>query len=515
MIQMKSRKNCDGTFRLMIVTVAIVTQLILFAYIALLLRHYAFFAYAFLEVFGLLIVFYIIDRNKTSAYTVAWSIIILIMPVFGGLVYLMWGRSATNTKKSKHIRKILVESLRKFKHDPKLRLALQEQYPDCNKVSVYLENEGFPLYKNTKCTYYPLGENHFKAMIEDLKRARKFIFLEYYILSKGFLWDEIYEILREKAAQGVEVRLMYDDFGSIMTAPDQLHKTLKDDHIQVYRFNPVHCKLSRLFINYRNHQKVAVIDGNVGYTGGTNLADEYANIYEKHGHWKDTAIRLEGEAVYSLTVTFLQMWETESNSSEDYEKYSVTGTYVQDETEGFYQPFNDGPVNHPHNPAEATYRQIIYSAREYVYITTPYLVVEDNMTDALCLAAKSGVDVRIITPKIWDHWYVHMVTRSNYGRLLKNGVRIYEYTPGYIHAKTIISDDNHAVTGSINMDYRSFFLHFENGVWICGAPVLQEIRHDIESLFPISEEITLEQWKNRPVHSKIIQFVLKLLIPLL
>lgn len=511
---MKYRKNRDGTFHIMIVAAAIVAQLICFAYIAMLLRHYVFQSYIIMEAFGLFIVFSIIDRNKISAYTVAWSIIIMMMPMFGGLVYLMWGRSATNTKKSKRIRNLLFEGLKKFKHDPKLHSELKERYPDYRKVSVYLEHEGFPLYKRTKCTYYPLGELHFKAMIEDLKKARKFIFLEYYILSKGDLWDEIYRILKEKASQGVEVRILFDDFGSMLTAPENLIKKLKNDHIKVYRFNSIFRNLFRLFINYRNHQKIAIIDGIIGYTGGTNLADEYANIYDKYGHWKDTAIRMEGDAVYSLTVIFLQMWETESNRPENYDIYAPSEESIPNESEGFFQPFSDGPVNHPHNPAEATYRQILYSAKEYVYITTPYLVVEDNMTDALCLAAKSGVDVRIITPKKWDHWYVHMVTRSNYGRLVKSGVRIYEYSPGYIHAKTIISDDTHAVTGSINMDYRSFFLHFENGVWICGSPVLQKIRQDIEALFPICEEISYEQWKNRPFYIKLVQFFLRLFIPL-
>jgi cardiolipin synthase len=511
---MKPRRNNTGGIRLFIVVLAILAQLVLFAYFAMWLRHFAFYAYAFFEVFGLIMAFSIIEKHKNSAYTLAWVIIILIMPIYGSIIYIMWGRSGTNTKKSRRIRNIMSESLKRFTHDSELRLELQERYPNYNKISVYLEKEGFPLYKNTRCTYYPLGELQFEAMIEDLKKAQKFIFLEYYILSKGYLWDKIHAILKEKAAEGVEVRLLYDDFGSILTVPDNLIKTLKDENIQVYRFNPVYSSLSRLYINYRNHQKIAMIDGIIGYTGGTNLADEYANLYERYGHWKDTAIRLEGEAVYSLTVTFLQMWETESNQKEDYEAYRpVLNEPIPDH--GFYQPFNDGPVNHPSNPAESVYRQILYSAHDYVYITTPYLVVEDSMTDALCLAASSGIDVRIITPRVWDRWYVHMVTRSNYGRLLENGVRIYEYTPGYIHAKTIISDDIHAVTGSINMDYRSFYLHFENGVWICGASVLQDIRQDIESLFLISDEITLEKWKHRPLHLKIIQSLLRVLIPLL
>jgi len=396
--------------------------------------------------------------------------------------------------------------------DPGVYAELGAVHPTRKRISGYLGRKAFPLYKNTKCDYYPLGELQFEAMLKDMENAEKFIFLEYFILDNGELWKKFEELMIRKAEQGVEIRLMFDDLGSIVTAPDNLIKRLAGHGIQAKRFNPVHRYVSRLYINFRNHQKIAVVDGNVGYTGGTNLADEYANIYPKHGHWKDTAIRLEGDAVWSLTVAFLQMWESESNNKSDYEVYRPT--YSCD-GQGFYQPFTDGPVNNPDNPAEVMYRTIINNAKDYVYITTPYLVIDNTMMEALCTVALGGTDVRIITPKIWDHWYVHMVTQSNYGELLAAGVKICEYTPGYIHAKTIISDDDHAVTGSINMDYRSFYLHFENGVWICGAPVLKDIKRDIEETFKVCEEIQLDDWLRRPWYVKCLQTVLRLFAVLL
>lgn len=465
-----------------------------------------------LELTGFIQVLSISEKNRSLTQTVPWLILILLLPVFGHLLYLLWGRSGTHSRKSKKINQILSLGSQWRKQSPGVAASLAEQHPLKKRTAVYLQQEGFPLYTNTDCAYFPLGELQFKALLSDLEKAEHYIFMEFFIVSEGQLWNRIHEILKLKASQGVEVRLLYDDLGSIFTLPKDFIERLAAEGICAQRFNPAHKYLARLYLNFRNHQKIVVIDGKIGYTGGTNLADEYANLYEKHGHWKDAAIRLTGEAVWGLTVTFLQMWEAETELPEDYERYHPRTDVAG---HGFYQPFDDGPVNHEHNPAEAVYRQTIHSAQKYVWITTPYLVIDEIMVDALCTAATSGIDVRIVTPKVWDHWYVHMVTRSNYGKLLKLGVRIYEYTPGYIHAKAILSDDIHAVTGSINMDYRSFYLHFENGVSIYGAPVLQDIKNDMLDTFAVSEEISYEQWKARPYRIIILQSFLRLFIPLL
>ncbi len=423
-----------------------------------------------------------------------------------------WGRASNRGWKNERLRPAIERGAAFLHNNPEVVASFQSKCPTRKKVSNYLEGKGFPLYENTKCDYFPLGELQFEAMLKDLEKAEKFICLEYFILNTGQLWSKIEEVLVRKAAVGVEVRLMIDDLGSVITMPDSVVKNLREKNIQVVRFSPVHRYITRFSINYRNHRKITVIDGNIAYTGGTNIADEYANIYPKFGHWKDTAIRMEGEAVWGLTVTFLQMWESESDTQTDYEAYRPDVTIDE---KGFYQPFADGPANNPDNPAETMYRTIINNAKEYVYITTPYLIIDGAMIDALCTAAQGGIDVRIITPHIWDMWYVHMVTESNYGDLLKAGVKIYEYSPGYIHAKSIISDGDNGIIGSINMDYRSFHLSFENGVWICDAPVLKDMETDIIETCKVSHEVELEEWLKRPWHKRVIESVLRLFSVLL
>jgi len=505
------RHKYRGLLRIIVVGLISIAQLVLLAVLVILLRQNSIYLYFTLEVIGLIEVLFLANKNQSSAYTIAWVIVILILPVFGIVLYLMWGRTPTHSRKSKRTREIVSKGVKHLNRDKDVREDIEKQFPERKRIVRYLEEQGFPVYENTVCSYYPLGEFKFRQMIHDMKQAKRFIFIEYFIINDGILWSTIYEVLKEKVKEGVEVRVLYDDLGSIITVPNHFIKQLENDGIKVTAFNPVHKYVSRFYLNFRNHQKIVVIDGNIGYTGGANLADEYANLYEKHGHWKDTAIRLEGEAVWSLTVTFLQIWQSENLIEEDYSKYRPTTEIKGD---GFYQPFSDSPISNK-NVAEIMYRQIISSARKYVYITTPYLVIDDTMINELCLAALTGTDVRIITPKVYDKWYVYMVTCSNYKRLLEAGVRIFEYTPGYMHAKTIISDDDNAIVGSINMDYRSFYLHFENGVWICGSSVIQDIKEDILKTMDQCEEIILEEWNKRPWYKKASELFFRIFAPLL
>lgn len=546
------RVNVAGLLRIVLVGVLVAAQLALLTLSIVFLRTHVLWLYVGLQVIGLVEVLTMVERHRTPAFSIAWLCIMMILPVFGHILFLLWGRSTTNGKKSRHMLAAINDGMRYLQQDPATATRFEKECPTHHKLSAYLSKEGFPVFDGTASKYYALGEDQFDDLLVDLQQAERFIFLEFFIVASGLLWERVHPILRQKAAEGVEVRLLYDDFGSIVTLPKGLPAILAAEGILVRGFNPVHKHISRLMVNYRNHQKIVVVDGHIGYTGGTNLADEYANLYEKHGHWKDVAIRLEGEAVWGLTVTFLQMWACEEEATgaafqpEDYQAYqaqparhaktlpapgmpgdgdgaeaAARGTVVQDTSEGrpvlsgFYQPFCDGPVNHPSNPAEAVYRQSAFYATQYLYIATPYLIIEDNMADAFCLAAASGVDVRIITPGKWDKWTVFMVTRSNYGRLLAGGVRIFEYTPGFIHAKTVISDDSFAMTGSINLDYRSLYLHFENGVCIYDAPVLQDIKADAEATLAQCHEVTLEEWKGYPWYSKLIQSVLRIIAPLL
>lgn len=507
----KRKKRTPGTLRVVIVFLALIAQVLLLAYFVVLLKQNAIYLYFLLEIAGAATIMIIVANDRNSSYTIFWLIIMAILPVVGYLLFLFWGTTGQTSQESRRIIKNLSYGSGFLNQDPQVYGNFALGHPYRKRLGTALRNEGFPIYQNTQCCYYPLGELQFEKLIEDLEQAQKFIFLEYYIISDGQLWDRIHNILRRKAQQGVEVRVMLDDFGSLRNLSDNFSKELIRENIKAARFNPVHVNIFSLLINYRNHQKIAVIDGNIGYTGGTNIADEYVNITHRLGHWKDSSIRLEGDAVWTLTVTFLQMWDAVSDCQSDYSCYLPS---VHVEGMGFYQPFADNPVNNPVNPAQETYSQIISTARRYLYITTPYLVIDNAMKDILCLAAKGGIDVRIVTPRIWDHWYVHMVTQSNYDDLLQGGIRIYEYTPGFIHSKIIISDDDNAVIGSINMDYRSFFLHFEDGVWICGSPVLQDIKADVLDIFSVSQEINLADWRKRPLHLKLAQALLRVFAPL-
>ncbi|MDD4802191.1 MAG: cardiolipin synthase [Syntrophomonas sp.] len=507
----KRKKRTPGTVRVVMVILALLAQLLLLAYIVDLLKNNTIYLYFSLELAGAILVIAIVTKKRNSAYVITWLIVMMIMPVLGYLLFLIWGTPGLTHWKSKRINESISYSQTFVHQDYDVYSEFLNQHTSRKKLGTYLYNEGFPIYKHTQCSYYSLGELKFAKMIADMEQAQKFIFLEYYIVAEGELWDRIHQVLLQKVQQGVEVRILLDDLGSITKLSDSFAKELRSEGIQTIRFNPVHQNIFRLLINYRNHQKITIIDGNIGYTGGTNIGDEYVNITSELGHWRDSGIRLEGDAVWGLTVTFLQMWDSETNLRSDYLRYMPTSKV---EGSGFFQPFADGPFNNPINPAEDIYRNLVASAQEYVYITTPYLVLDNSLKDILCLAAKSGIDVRIVTPKKGDHWYVHMVTQSNYHDLLAAGIKIYEYTPGFIHAKIIISDDDNGIMGSINMDYRSFYFHFENGVWICGAPVLQDIKTDIADIISVSEEIILDEWIKRALYKKIIQDILRIFAPL-
>jgi len=491
--------------RLIRFALMVFVEIITFLIMIFVLRTWAADVFNMLYWFSFAAVAYIIIK-RNNPYSIKWVVIILAFPVYGLFLYIFFARTDIIGGRNKKLRDALERGTAFLLKNPEVYAKLGQARPERKRIAGYLGRKGQPLYNNTNCEYYPLGELQFDAMLKDMESAEKFIFMEYFIITQGELWDKIEEILIRKAVQGVEVRIMMDDIGSIRF-PQKTIRRLKKNNIHIRRFGNVLGIFSRYYFNFRNHQKITVIDGNIGYTGGANVADEYINAYPKLGHWKDTAIRLEGEAVWSLTVAFLQMWDGETKTKSDYEAYRPG---ISCESNGFYQPFMDGPVVDADYIAKNMYKMFIYNAKKYIYITTPYLVVDATMLDALRVAAKGGTDVRIIVPKIWDKWFVHMVTLSNYQTLLEAGVRIFEYTPGFIHAKTIISDDDHAVIGTINMDFRSYYLHYENGVWICDAPVIKDIKKDMDETFAECEEIDLDKWAKRPWHEKFLQAIMRL-----
>ncbi len=501
----------SGISRAVMVGIAVLLQLAVMIILVYYLQMFSIWVYYVIELFSVILVFGLV--NDSESYKHFWIVIVLVLPVFGFFLYFMWGRKRTNSKTHRHFREVEGKMLDSLKQDQDILEQFRSIHPNKVQISRFLSREGFPLYNNTEVSYYGLGEEMKDALLEDLRKAKSYIFMEFFIIKEGVFWRDVYEILREKVKEGVEVRLLVDDFGAIFINTSQFREGIRANGIRLAEFAPIHKDISRLSFNYRNHQKIAVIDGNVGYTGGINLADEYINEQKRFGHWKDTAVRLEGEGVYSLTCFFLEMWQiAEGTGALDYTLYKPT---VRIESQSMVQPFADGPANNPKNTAESAYTHLINKARDYIYITTPYLVLDQKMIDDLCRAAESGVDVRIITPHIYDKWYVYMVTVSNYGSLIKKGVHIYEYQPGFIHAKNAVVDDEIAVCGTINMDYRSFYLHYEDAVLMSKTPAVMDIKQDFLDTLQVCREIQYAEWLHRPLRQRFIQSLLRVFSPLL
>ena len=501
------------TQRVVITALLIVLQaLLLFGFIWKLDNYFVYF-YAGSVLLSLLITLGIINSKSNPAYKIAWLIPILLFPVFGGLVYLLFGSDRTGRYLRKKLQGIGTE-MDNVIGEAHRRSGAEQLPPDAANQSRYISHCAYcPPYQNTTTEYLPLGEVKFERMVEELKKAKHYIFLEYFIIQEGKMWNTILDILRQKAAEGVDVRVIYDDMGCIMILPTGYDRTLEQMGIKCRIFNPFVPILSSRF-NTRDHRKICVIDGNVGFTGGINLADEYINAYEKHGHWKDTSILLKGEAVFNLTVMFLSMWDylDSTTGKTDYSRYYPT---VWDENaKGYVQPFADNPLD-DEAVGETVYLNLINKAKRYVYITTPYLILSSEMLTALTSAAKCGVDVRIITPHVPDKWYVHAVSRSHYQPLSEAGVKIYEYTPGFIHAKTFVVDDDYAVVGTINLDYRSLYLHFECAVWMYQTPSVAQVRDDFFKTQQISQEITLEECRSLSFPRRLGRSVLRVFAPLM
>lgn len=483
------------THRVVTVSVAIVLQLMVL--ILIMSRFNAFFTsfYSIMLLVSGLAVIWIVNGKSNPAYKIAWIIPILLVPIFGGIFYGIFGNNRLSKRDKKKMRRIETKSKASTPPQPKAMANLKALDQNAYVQSHYISEFAYsPAYENTESTYYPLGEDMFEAMKSALKSAEKYIFMEYFIIEEGLMWQGILDILEEKAKAGVDVRLIYDDIGCIFTLPKHYHKRLEAKGIKVGVFNPFLPMMSSRF-NNRDHRKITVIDGIIGFTGGCNLADEYINAYEKYGHWKDSAVKIEGEAVWSLAVMFLSLWDYIKNTDEPIEPFVPVSP--KRASDGFVQPFTDNPLDN--EPVGASiYLNLIHKAQNYVYIKSPYLIIDNELFTALSIAAKSGIDVRIMTPGIPDKWYVHATTRSYYEMLLESGVKIYEYLPGFIHEKTFVVDDIYGVVGTVNLDYRSLYLHFECGVWLFRTKSILAMKADFLKLLRHCEVITLE--KCRSVH---------------
>ena len=501
--------------RIFVFILAVLLQLIWLLLLAWGMTNLATPATWLVESLSLIFVLWIVNKKINPAYKLAWTILILAFPVFGVVVYVLFGQSRVAGAMTKESSAVLHEIKNYFKESHTVRKELKEADPGVSNQSAYIRDyAGFPLQNHTSTKYYPVGEAMFADMLEDLKQARHFIFLEYFIIHEGKMWNQILEILEEKAKEGVDVRLIYDDMGCVTTLPYRYYKKLQAKGIKCAAFNPVRPILN-IILNNRDHRKILVIDGHTGYTGGINLADEYINEDVRFGHWKDTGIRLHGEGVWNLTVMFLQMWCVITGTRTHIPAYSPYVYHMEEfENDGFVQPYGDTPLDNE-TVGEDVYLNIINQAKNYVYICTPYLIIDNEMMTALCLASKRGVDVRIMTPGIPDKKIIFLLTQSYYEQLIEAGVRIYEYTPGFLHSKTFVCDDTIATVGTINLDYRSLYLHFECAVWMYQSRAVMEVKADMEETLPKCREIKMDFCKNRNILIRTLQSILRLAAPLL
>lgn len=453
----------------------------------------------------------IINSNDNPDYKVPWLFFVMLVPIVGFMLYFMFYSRKLKPRQIRQLNHLTTQKVNT--DDTKAKEKMKQTNLLCySQAQMLCTLADSHIYDNTDIRYYPIGEELFAAMVNDLKKAKKFIFMEYFILEEGLFWNTILTILKEKVATGVEVRLIYDDIGCMMTLPGNYYKQLQKFKIKAVPFSKLRGQANNKF-NNRNHRKITVIDGKIGYTGGVNLADEYINRIVKYGHWKDTGIRLQGKAVNELTRLFLIDYGLNDKKCQD-----TFSNYYSDEIcrqEGFCIPFGDGPKPiFSRQVAKPTIVNILSQAKRYVYITTPYLIIDSELIQALESAAMRGVDVRIITPHIPDKKLVFQMTRSLYGKLMTSGVKIYEYEPGFIHAKTYLSDDKIAMIGTINMDYRSLVHHFENGVWICNHPVIHKIKSDFVETQEKSIQFEQSMIKEN-LFQKIIRSMVKIFSPLL
>lgn len=463
-----------------------------------------------IRLISLVIVFTILNKRDNPSYKMAWIIFILAAPLVGGVLFFLWGNGKVKPMLKKRMQKQKKLNKPFLSQDPAVLTDLVAQDIYHSRQSQFLYHEsGYPVYTDTTVEYLSPGERFLPRMIEELENAEKYIFLEYFILARGKMWDAIHDVLRRKAAAGVEVRIIFDDFGSISRQSKNFVKNLRQEGIKVIAFNKIRASVD-LFLNNRDHRKICVIDGYVSMTGGINIADEYINETSPHGYWMDCAVILKGPASTSFAVAFCELWSSMCRERLDPAQYIVKSF---PKASGYVQPYVENPLDTAHYPGEGIYRQILGTAKEYVYIASPYLILDNTMTTALTSAAKAGIDVRIITPKIRDKWYVHPVTQFNYQELLEAGVRIFEYTPGFIHSKLFVSDDAVATCGTINMDYRSFYFHFECGVWMCSVDTVETIKEHFLEIQNESEEILLSVWSKRPLRQRFVQALLNIFAP--
>ncbi|MBQ9767429.1 MAG: cardiolipin synthase [Lachnospiraceae bacterium] len=470
--------------------------------------------YHSLTVLSVLAVIAVVNTRDNPAYKIAWVIVIMAFPLFGGTTYLMFSGWLPSKKLRNKLSRVEGQLRPFIKQDSTVVELLEEQDPVAAGQTKYIRDYArFPVWNDSTATYFKSGEENFPVLLSELKKAEHFIFLEYFIVEEGEMWNAILEVLKEKAAAGLDVRMIYDDLGSVFVLPYQYYRTLEHYGIKCEAFNKF-IPVFSLVMNNRDHRKILVIDGHTAFTGGINLADEYINKKDKFGYWKDTGIMVRGEAAANLTTMFLTVWNAVRPTDTEFARFLPhayhSGIFKGD---GYIQPYGDSPLD-KETVGENVYLNMISAARKYLYIFTPYLIVDNEMMTALCLAAKRGVDVRIVTPGRPDKKMVFWLTQSYYAQLIESGVKIYQFLPGFLHAKVFVCDDVYATVGTINLDYRSLYLHFECGVFLCYCSEIAKIKEDALETMEQSKLITKELARKRlPV--RLAQALLRVFAPML
>ena len=492
-----------------VVAIGLILQFAFSLGIYLFLRDYAAWIDVVFRIIGVVIVLGIVKGSKRLSSDLPWVIIIIALPILGTLIYLTLGRSYLRSDTLRSITKLTADSRKYLTQDDSLLAPV-----DTDKVGQikYLYNAaGFPATTGNKVKYYALGDDVYPKMLEALEKAERFIFMEYFIIRQDGMWQGILDILERKAREGLDVRLIYDDMGCIALLPPDYPQQLEQKGIKCFAFNKL-TPVRGVIMNNRDHRKMTIIDGHTVFSGGINLANEYINVNPPYGEWKDNGIMIRGEAVWSYTVMFLTMWNSRRPTDDDYTVFRRKFRKPEVNT-GLVIPYGDSPLD-DEIVGENVYMNIINQARDYVWIYTPYLIIDSDMINALILAAHRGVDVRIVVPGIPDKKMVYGVTCSYFETLIRGGVRIFTYTPGFVHSKVFVCDDEIATVGTINMDYRSLYLHFECGNYLYQVDAVFDVKADLETAFTVSHEVTMEEAK--PGFAKgIWQAILRLAAPLL
>lgn len=498
--------------RLTIVSFALLIQLCWIGFIPVLLNSLYYPISLLFSLLSFIVVAFIINKQTDPSIKLAWIVPILIFPFLGWVIYLLFGTRFSTASIRKRISQVSIVTAGDLPSSDEIIKKTASENRHISGQMQYVASNNFPVYENSSAKYYALGDDMFPDLLEELKKAEKYIFIEIFIIKPGYMWDSILDVLVEKVKAGLDVRVMYDDMGCINHLPSKYYKTLEKVGIKCISFNRFRPFLS-VIMNNRDHRKIIVIDGKVAFTGGANFADEYINKVSRFGHWKDAVVMIKGEAVKSFIKLFLEMWNGLRNTDSDIKAFLPPECISESTSEGLIQPYGDSPLN-GEVLGENIYLNIINNAVNYVYIFTPYLVVDNVISESLILAAKRGVDVRIVIPNIPDKKTVYQLTLSHCPALMAAGVKIYSYTPGFIHSKCFVCDDIIATVGTINLDYRSLYIHFECGCIFYNSPVVRSVYEDMINTFEQSEVLSIPH-RRRGILKNFYFAVLRLFAPLL